>query len=396
MKDYKQLATHISGLCGVDCTVLTATPLCFEPTGFCSRCTHARCRVAQTHLYGCSEAYRWNGKYVYYCPFGLVFTAASVSDDNGALDGGLVAGPIVMGDPMDTLAEMTDEQKEQIKELPNLSTTQVRDLVEVMSAAAGYVAGIPHSLAGSFVYEQEKLLNDLYDARQKMPSSTENSQYLIQSEKQLHELIANGDKDGARALLNEILGYIYFSSDFELSTIKARIIELIVLLSRATIDAGADMNEILLCNTGYLQHIEQLNSTEELSVWITGIMQRFIRYSFDFTQVKHSDVVYKVMQYVRTYYDRKLSLDELANHVYLSRSYLSSVFHEETGEGLFSYINRVRVEKSKVLLLDNEVSLAEIAGLCGFEDQSYFTKVFKKTVGISPKRYRDSRGKISE
>ena len=85
-------------------------------------------------------------------------------------------------------------------------------------------------------------------------------------------------------------------------------------------------------------------------------------------------------------------MDEVARHVYLSRSYLSSLFKEETGMSLFTYINRVRVEKSKLFLLDKDVALVDVASLCGFEDQSYFTKVFKKETGMSPKKYRDSRG----
>ena len=151
---------------------------------------------------------------------------------------------------------------------------------------------------------------------------------------------------------------------------------------------------MFLFNTNYIHEIETFTSLEDLSVWLTGIMHRFVNYSFDFTQVKHSDVVYKVMEYVKANFAKKISLDDIARHVYLSRSYLSSIFKEETGQSLFSYINQVRIEKSKLYLLDNAVGLVDVAALCGFEDQSYFTKVFKKATGVSPKKYRDSRGNV--
>ena len=138
-----------------------------------------------------------------------------------------------------------------------------------------------------------------------------------------------------------------------------------------------------------MQQIHQFDDIEDLSVWITGVMHRFIQHSFDFAQIKHSDVVFKTMEYIRINYDRKLSLDDIAQHVYLSRSYLSSLFREETGQTLFSYINQVRVEKSKLFLMDSSISLAEVATMCGFEDQSYFTKVFRKITEMSPKQYRD-------
>ena len=166
-----------------------------------------------------------------------------------------------------------------------------------------------------------------------------------------------------------------------------------VLLSRSTIDAGANPNEIFYLNDSYREELAQMTELEEISVWISGIMHLFFNYTFDFTQIKHSDVVYKVMQYVKANYVKKLTLEEIAGCVYLSKSYLSTTFKDEMGVSLSSYINQVRVEKSKQLLLDGNASLVEIANLCGFEDQSYFTKVFKKSEGVSPKVFRDARGK---
>ena len=64
---------------------------------------------------------------------------------------------------------------------------------------------------------------------------------------------------------------------------------------------------------------------------------------------------------------------------------------EETGENISSYINKVRIDRAKLLLADQNISLVDVAALTGFEDQSYFTKVFKAITGQSPKKYRESR-----
>ena len=168
--------------------------------------------------------------------------------------------------------------------------------------------------------------------------------------------------------------------------------ELTVLLSRATIEAGADIQEVFLFNKNHINDIQHFTSIEELSRWLTGVMHRFVGYTFDFVQSKHSDVVYKAMEYVKTYYMKRITLDDVAQHVYLSRSYLSSIFKKETGRSLVAYINQVRIAKSKLFLLDGGIPIADIAGMCGFDDQSYFTKVFKRETGVSPKRYRDTRG----
>lgn len=352
---------------------------------FCAECTCSRCHALNTHLYGCNEAYRWSGKYIYYCPLGLVFVASSISDDAGNLVGGTVIGPILMGDYDDVLMEMDDQLRTKAATLPALSTSKVTNLSAVLSSLTGQASGMPHSKVGKFVYEQEKLLSSIYSAQEKMMQEGSYYHYPIEIEKKLHSLICSHDKSGAQTLLNELLGHVYCASNFDLPTIKTRAVELIVILSRAIIDAGADIREVFFSNSNYIQKIDQFSSLEDLSIWLNGILHRFIAYSFDFLHVKHSNVVYKVMEYVKENYNQKISLDDIARYVYLSRAYLSSVFKEATGESLFSYINKVRVEKSKLYLLDDSFSLVQISLLCGFEDQSYFTKVFKKYTGLSPK-----------
>lgn len=389
---------HFSGLCGISCSVIDMSLHCFlespeDPPVFCERCSSYNQMRLSTHCYGCSEAYRWNGRYVYYCPLGLAFVASSVSDDRGELAGGLIAGPVIMGNYQDTLQELPcKEMASEISNLPVVTPRQMTDLSEILAAVTFSISGIPHSKAGSFVYEQERLLNSIYDVKEKYVTSGGETTYPIESEKKLQALIRGRDKAGSRELLNQLLGEIFFFSNFNLEEIKARVLELLVLISRTSIDAGADVQEIFGFNNEYLQKIESFQSIDELSVWLTGIMHRFIDYTFDFSRIKHIDAVYKTMEYVRANYDKKLSLDEIAKNAFLSKAYLSSIFKEEIGESLTNYINRVRIEKSRVLLLDKEISLIDIANLCGFEDQSYFTRVFKKIVGISPKKYRDSRG----
>ena len=101
---------HFSELLEIGCKIIDVpenAPSYLVPqnslTNFCAHCTYEKSDEHKTHLYGIHEAHRWNGKYIYYCPLGLTFIAASVSAPNGELSGGLVLGPIVMGDIQDVL-----------------------------------------------------------------------------------------------------------------------------------------------------------------------------------------------------------------------------------------------------------------------------------------------------
>ena len=217
---------------------------------------------------------------------------------------------------------------------------------------------------------------------------TKSAEMLLEFEKELHFAILRGEKSSAMQLLNEMFAHIHIYSNFDIRAIKSRHLELLVILSRATIEAGADPALIFRLSENFISQVDQYVDADQLALWISDIVRRFALQAFELAQVKQSDVVFKTTNYIKSNCSKKLSLDSLAREVYLSKSYLSSVFKNETGMSITAYINKVRVEKSKRLLLENNASLSHISSLCGFKDQSYFTKVFKKETGVSPKRYR--------
>ena len=392
----QEYARHLSQLFGLSVCIVEpeAQELTYctqqENEFFCNYCSCDRCNKFAPFQYGCGEAFRWDGLYTYYCPVGLTFIASAILDDDYSLLGSTTAGPFIMGEQQDTLLDLADDSLRHFAaSLPVLSTQKVNDIASLLRAVSTHISGVLHTQRRGALLDQSRLLNSVYDAHA-LPDRNSALVYQIHYEKQLHEQILSQDKTGAQNTLNELLGYIYFSSDFNLERIRIRVTELIVLLSRATVDAGANIHQVFVANTEYLHQINKVATLEELSTWLTGVLHYFINYTFDYPNIKHSDVVYKCIDYIKQNFDRKITLDDIAVYVSLSRSYLSKLFKDETGYSLFSYINHIRIEKSKELLLDDTISLVDVAGLCGFEDQSYFTKVFKKETGISPKRFRDN------
>ena len=77
----------------------------------------------------------------------------------------------------------------------------------------------------------------------------------------------------------------------------------------------------------------------------------------------------------------------------MSKSYFCRIIKEELGCTFTEYVNRLRIERSKVLLRSSGISIAEVACAVGFDDQSYFTRIFKKQTGVAPGKYRENRPK---
>ena len=119
-------------------------------------------------------------------------------------------------------------------------------------------------------------------------------------------------------------------------------------------------------------------------------MARFSDCVFNLTDIKHVDVLYRSLNYINNNYMKKIT-EEVASYSFLSPTYFSRIFKEEMKCTFNSYVNKVRIEMSKRLLADEQLSLAEIAELVGYEDQSYFNKVFKKIAGCLRKISRVQR-----
>jgi two-component system response regulator YesN len=98
----------------------------------------------------------------------------------------------------------------------------------------------------------------------------------------------------------------------------------------------------------------------------------------------------EIRRYIRRNYAAQgLSLQSIAEHTGLSRTYLSFLFKDATGGNLNEYITHLRIQKAKELLLDPRMKTYEVAARVGYQDANYFSTIFKKYVGVTPTEYRE-------
>ncbi len=169
-----------------------------------------------------------------------------------------------------------------------------------------------------------------------------------------------------------------FGGDFQ--SLKSRVLELVVLLSRAALEGGAQVEEVFGLNYSYLDEIHRFRTADELTEWLANVCRRFTMSVFRFGEAKHKDAIFKAMDYIRGNYMNKLTLEEVASHVFFSPQHFSKIFGKETGTTFNRYLNKVRINNSKTLLKNKDINIADIANMVGFHDQSHFTKTFTALV----------------
>ena len=408
----KKIVNTFSKACAVNCGILDIQKTDgFQErleTPFCAVCCKEQLKRYKTlkcedmHKLSAHQSERWGGKYEYLCPAGLAFVCTTLSKGTD-IRYCIYAGPFLMVNPEEFIHEDLEnlflgaaprKLASEAKRLAYIGSSRVSSLADILLALA-LLAEERSSLELQIIEQSaqtdSQVFYSLYGIK---TSETAMYRYPIQQEKLLQGYIAQGDKASAQKVLNDILGHIFFCSGGNFEVIKARITELIVLLSRAAIEGGADVSEVFGLNYNYLNDIHGFKNLDELNIWLSKVLIRFTNIVFDISLVKHSEVIKKIIQFIRSNYMKKITLNDISDSVNFSVSYVCKIFKDEMSTSLSSFINRTRVENSKILLLNNDIPLVDVSYLCGFDDQSYFSKVFKKATGVTPGLFREKRGKI--
>ncbi|WP_274653335.1 response regulator transcription factor [Paenibacillus humicola] len=134
------------------------------------------------------------------------------------------------------------------------------------------------------------------------------------------------------------------------------------------------------------QEMLAAESVYELERWLCRVWRSLIGTLSAMTGGSRRSEIVFVQKYVQKHLDRKMSLEEAADALYMNPSYFSRLFKKETGESFIGYVTRVKMEKAKEWLESSDLTVEEIAYRLGYDNKSYFNKCFKTVFGVSPSR----------
>lgn len=142
----------------------------------------------------------------------------------------------------------------------------------------------------------------------------------------------------------------------------------------------------------YLPDImEMKGDMERMRTWFLDKMDAAVRNVADNKETRSNSVVAKAKAYINANFHKEISLDDVSREVDISPYYFSKIFKEETGKNFIEYVTEIRMEKAKELLQSSTLSMKEICGEVGYADPNYFSRTFKKNVGLTPTEYKEGR-----
>ena len=212
----------------------------------------------------------------------------------------------------------------------------------------------------------------------------------LREEPGLLAAIKRGERQAAREIINRVLVGIYHAARSRPQLLKSLALELVVVMSRAAVESGADPSEVLGCNFESATALAELTDEEEVSSWLCGMLERVMDAIRDHKQFPNAVLLGRAVAFMEEHLGEPLDRDSVARAAGLSGSHFSHLIREKTGRTFTDLMAQYRVDRAKTMLRRTDKSIIQIAMECGFEDQSYFSRVFKRYTGAAPRAYRGS------
>ena len=345
--------------------------------------------------------------YIFQCHTDMIeFTAALL--DGGKSLSAFVCGPILLRhlNPFTEQSILTkvkslslDEASlmRTLQEIPVFSERRVQAAADLLFMIANYFSKVDatsQQIQHEITRQQALLADGLFLSKRSESDDAALDLSHLQSrgdlykERELIDLIKMGDRKGAKRLLDELLGTTLFRSHEHIGILKARALEIIFIIARAAVEAGANLEEILGFKYQYIQNLSQDDSQETLYYFLRKAFDQLFECIYQNRNIRHTRVFTKAKEFIWRNYNQDISLKKMAEAVGINPFYLSHLFRKEMGISFLEYLTSVRISIAKKLLQQTSLSIIEICLEVGYQDPSHFAKIFRKKEGIRPTEYR--------
>jgi len=343
--------------------------------------------------------------FFYSSGFKTNFICARVYDGHDYL-GSIVVGPYLLEEPTALMLEdlilknnLSISLRHIIKQyylgLPLIGTYKAKTIAEFLA----YIASDMHSMnlenlkIGNIKYsfQTEYLLNpDIIKENTVLSMASIEKRYSTENE--LMYAIENGDREKTDKFLKEdLFSFLKVPDRIPSDPLRSRknlTFVLNTLLRKAAEKGGVHPLYIDSISEKFAIQIEKTSSIQQLLDLQNKMLSDYCDVVKKFSLKNFNYSVRKAIEFIRISLYQDLSLDMISNSINANPFELSRQFKKETGKTIIEYINKQRVNEAIYIMENQNISITSVAGMVGYNDINYFTKVFKKIKGITPSEYR--------
>ena len=211
----------------------------------------------------------------------------------------------------------------------------------------------------------------------------------IDLEKELFQMLSKGDVDRMRLLANRFFDWMVEHYPQLRDNIRLKVLEFVLEAEKDAFYEGA-LNYRFELRENYLSDVMAMTDYENLRDWFLEKMTQVCSGIHHRKEHQSESVVARARAYMQENYGSDISLDDVSREVNVSPYYFSKLFKDESGENFIEYLTRLRIGQARKLLLESDKSVKEISLLVGYMDPNYFSRIFKKQTGMTPREFREA------
>ena len=195
--------------------------------------------------------------------------------------------------------------------------------------------------------------------------------------------------EGISAFLEEAFGRFNNTSVASFLFVYYVYVDIMMAASKIITELGGDPDVVISDAAGMEQLLRSGADVDSIKAVLSSCLNETVAFKNARTDYKYSDLITKAKEYIQHHYAQQgISLHSVAKVVNISPNHFCTVFSQETGETFINHLTRVRLERAKTLLETTKMRTSDIAYDVGYNDTHYFSYVFKKNLGLTPKEYR--------
>ncbi len=211
--------------------------------------------------------------------------------------------------------------------------------------------------------------------------------YPVALEQRLFDEIEKGRTDAAVSAASD---YFEWLKTRDIMDARLKVLEFALWAERLAYESGG-MIYNFSDRHDYLPNVMSILTMEGLWDWFK---EKIVTSCINISTKKEESgqgVIEAAKEYINKNFTKNITLEDVSMAVNISSYYLSKIFKDSTGENFIDYLTALRIEKAKSLLSTTSYSMKEICQLSGWQDPNYFSKSFKKNVGVTPTEYREGK-----
>lgn len=204
------------------------------------------------------------------------------------------------------------------------------------------------------------------------------------NEEDLKEEIENFNFNICENIIKAQFNYIKSNSYYSKSSILNFSMNLIIMLKKITKQDDIGLEGFINSSINSLEEETSFEIVEECRDYVLKVYEKVFRLYKDMKSIRGNTVISKAIIYIKNNYYKELTAEVLADYIGKTPNYFSHIFKKEVGISFSKYVNKVRIDKAKELIVNSDLFISEIAQKVGYKDYIYFTQVFKKIEGYTP------------